>query len=64
MTTRKESHPERVALYTVGDAAKVLKESTSTTRNRFDRGELPGLRASDGQRLLYPEPVHAAARAR
>lgn len=51
-------------LFTPKDAAKVLGCSPSTVRNLFDCGRLPGLRLSDGQRVIHGTSLIAEIRRR
>lgn len=46
-------------LMTIGTAAQLLKLSGSRVRQLADAGQLQAVRASNGDRLLYPASVHA-----
>jgi len=48
------------AFYTLGHAAKIKGYSVGTARNKFDAGQLHGVRASDGQRLINRADLEGA----
>ncbi len=42
-------------LYTINEAAKVLKVSRQTVRNQIDRGNIKAYRTGDGIRIYHSE---------